>query len=213
MSPTKLVVAGEGGLVTTNDDSLAKEVRMGREYGDPGDYNTAFAGLNGRLSEFHAATALLSLERLDDHVAARQARAKRYVDGLADVPGVRTPTIAVGDEGNYKDFTVMFDESFGLDRDGVAVALDAEGIETRRYFWPPVHRQQAYAHVPKTDLPVTDAAAGCVLSLPMFGDLAEGDVDRVIQALRAIHDSADAIRDRIGPGRRAPMVSRSSARD
>ena len=213
MSPTKLVVAGEGGVVATNDSALAGEVRMGREYGDPGDYDTAFAGLNGRLSEFHAATALLSLERLDAHVAARRARAARYMDGLADVPGIRTPTIAAGDKGNYKDFTVMFDEAFGLDRDAVAVALDAAGIETRRYFWPPVHRQQAYAHLPKADLPVTDVAAGSVLSLPMFGDLPEDDVDRVVEALRAVHDSADAIRKRIGADRRAPMVSRSSARD
>jgi dTDP-4-amino-4,6-dideoxygalactose transaminase len=212
MSPTKLVVAGEGGIVTTNDASLAEQVRMGREYGDPGDYNTSFAGLNGRLSEFHAATALLSLEQLDDHVAARQARAARYVGGLADVPGIRTPTIAAGDEGNYKDFTVMFDEAFGLDRDAVAIALDAEGIDTRRYFWPPVHRQQAYAHLPKADLTFTDAAAGSVLSLPMFGDLPEADVDRVVEALRAIHGNADAIRDRVG-GQQAPLVSRSSARD
>jgi len=195
MSPTKLVIAGEGGVVATNDTALAESVRMGRDYGNRGDYNTAFPGLNARLSEFHAATALVSLEHLDDHVATRCSLAERYTKGLVDVAGIRMPTVAADDVANYKDFTVMFDEAFGLDRDTVAIALEAEGIETRRYFWPPVHRHQAYAHLPKTDLPVTDGVAGSVLSLPMFGDLQEDAVDRVVEALRLIHDNAEAIAD------------------
>jgi len=195
MSPTKLVIAGEGGVVATNDTALAESVRMGRDYGNRGDYNTAFPGLNARLSEFHAATALVSLDHLDDHVATRGSLAERYTKGLVDVAGIRMPTVAADDVANYKDFTVMFDEAFGLDRDTVAIALEAEGIETRRYFWPPVHRHQAYAHLPKTDLPVTDGVAGSVLSLPMFGDLQEDEVDRVVEALRLIHGNAEAIAD------------------
>jgi dTDP-4-amino-4,6-dideoxygalactose transaminase len=214
MSPTKLVVAGEGGIVATNDASLAATVRMGRDYGDPGDYDTQFPGLNARLSEFHAATALVSLEHLDEQVAVRRALAARYAAGLSDTPGVRTPAVAAGDVANYKDFTVMFDEAFGLDRDAIAAALDREGIETRRYFWPPVHRHRAYAHLPATDLPVTDSVAGSVLSLPMFGDLTADDVDRVVEALRAIHDNAPAVAaavgERVGG---APMAWRTSARD
>ena len=121
------------------------------------------------------------------------------------------PAVAADDVANYKDFTVMFDEAFGLDRDTVAIALAAEGIETRRYFWPPVHRHQAYAHLPKADLPVTDSVAGSVLSLPMFGDLADGEVDGVVEALRSIHDHAEAVAERVRS--EAPMASRSSARD
>ena len=213
MSPTKLVVAGEGGIVATNDGSLAGEIRVGREYGDPGDYDTLFPGLNGRFSEFHAATALESLDRLDEHVATRRRLAARYIDGLADVAGIRTPALATNDDSSYKDFTVIFDDGFGLDRDAVAVALDAEGVETRRYFVPPVHRHQAYAHLPKTDLPVTDSAAASVLSLPMFGDLRDDEVDRVVSALRSIHANADAIQRHLRSSDLAPMVSRSSARD
>jgi dTDP-4-amino-4,6-dideoxygalactose transaminase len=193
MSPTKMVVAGEGGIVATNDASLAETVRVGRDYGDPGDYDTAFPGLNARLSEFHAATALVSLEHLDEHIATRRSLAARYTEGLADTAGIRMPAVAAGDVANYKDFTVMFDEAFGLDRDTVANALDREGIDTRRYFWPPAHRQRAYAHLPKPDLPVTDGVSRSVLSLPMFGDLREAEVDRVVEALRSIHTNAEAI--------------------
>jgi dTDP-4-amino-4,6-dideoxygalactose transaminase len=215
MSPTKLVVAGEGGIVTTNDASLAEAVRMGRNYGDSGDYDTQFPGLNARLSEFHAATALVSLERLDEQVAVRRSLAARYSAGLCDIPGVRTPAVAAGDVANFKDFTVLFDEAFGLHRDAVAAALDLEGIETRRYFSPPVHRHHAYSRLAATDLPVTDSAANSVLSLPMFGDLSDDDVDRVVEALRAIHENAPAVAtavvEQLGAG--APMASRSSARD
>jgi dTDP-4-amino-4,6-dideoxygalactose transaminase len=209
MSPTKLVVAGEGGIVATNDASLADAIRMGRDYGDPGDYNTAFPGLNARLSEFHAATALTSLKGLDAHVARRRALADRYVDGLSDLPGLRTPAVAADDVANFKDFTLLFDEAFGLDRDMVAAALDAEGVETRRYFFPPVHRHQAYAHLPKVDLPVTDGVANAVLSLPMFGGLTDGEVDGVVEAMHSLHANAEAIADRAVAD--TPKPSRSSA--
>jgi dTDP-4-amino-4,6-dideoxygalactose transaminase len=211
MSPTKLVVAGEGGVVTTNDAALAEAVRLGRDYGDPGDYNTLFAGLNARMSEFHAAMALESLEGLDDHVAARRAMAARYTDGLVDVAGVRGVAVAATDVANFKDFTLMFDEAFGLDRDEVAIALAAEGIDTRSYFYPPVHRHKAYAHLPATDLPVTDSAAGSVLSLPMFGDLRASDVDAVVEALLAIHAHAGPIAEHIHSERAANVPSAKRA--
>ena len=88
-----------------------------------------------------------------------------------------------------------------------------KGIETRRYFWPPVHRHQAYAHLPKTDLPVTDSVAGSVLSLPMFGDLTGDEVDRVVEALRSIHDNAEAIAERVaaeGPATHVPAAKRAT---
>jgi dTDP-4-amino-4,6-dideoxygalactose transaminase len=213
MSPTKLVVAGEGGVVTTNDDSLAETVRMGRDYGDPGDYNTQFAGLNARLSEFHAAMAHASLDDLDDQVAIRRALAARYEKGMADIAGVRLPAVAATDVANFKDLTVLFDEAFGLDRDTVAAALAAEGIETRRYFSPPVHRQKTYAHLPMSDLPVTDGVARSVLSLPMFGDLTEHEVDGVVEALRSIHDNAEAIGERVaadGSAMHRPAAKRAT---
>ena len=84
LSPTKVVVAGEGGLVTTNDAALAERVRIGRDYGNPGDYDTKFAGLNARLSELHAALALESLDDLDEHLARRRQL-------VGDVSGRRWP--------------------------------------------------------------------------------------------------------------------------
>src|SRR5262245_35094563 len=102
LSPTKVLVAGEGGLVTTDDAAPAEQVRIGRDYGNPGTYDTTFAGLNARLSEFHAAMALESLSELDEHLARRRQLVATYRAGLAAVPGVRPQHVAADDESSHK---------------------------------------------------------------------------------------------------------------
>jgi dTDP-4-amino-4,6-dideoxygalactose transaminase len=184
LSPTKTLVAGEGGIVATDGDDIARAVRLGRDYGNPGDYDTQLVGLNARLSELHAALALESLAMLDENLARRRAIAERYRAGLAAVRGIAAQTVPSQDESAYKDFTVAVDAAgFGRTRDELARALIAVGCDTRPYFSPPVHRQTAYAHLPPVALPTTDMAAAQALSLPMFPGLAAADVDRVIAAV------------------------------
>jgi dTDP-4-amino-4,6-dideoxygalactose transaminase len=194
LSPTKVVVAGEGGLVATRNDELAERVRLGVDYGNPGDYDTLFAGLNARMSELHAAVGLCSLDELDAHLAIRRELAGSYRAGLAEVPGISLQTIDPDDQSTYKDLTVIVDESeFGVDRDTLAKVLKAEGVDTRPYFWPPVHRQQAYAHLDTGDLPATDWVSSRVISLPLWRDMPAGSVDRVVEVLANIHAHADEV--------------------
>lgn len=189
MSPTKVLVAGEGGLVATDNDALADQIVLGRDYGNPGDYNTQFAGLNARLSELHAATALESFAQLEESMASRLATVERYHAGLAAIPGIEPQVVDHGDVSTYKDFTVrVVADTFGADRDTVMAALRADGIDTRAYFFPPVHRQDAYTSVP-AELPVTDLAASEVVSLPVFPMDADR-VNRVVEALGAIQRHA-----------------------
>jgi len=196
LSPTKPVVAGEGGLVATRNPELAERLRIGRDYGNPGDYDTLFVGLNARMSEFHAATALESLALLDDQVRLRAALADRYSAGLADLPGITTQEIAPDDTSTYKDFSIIVDpDGFGLSRDGLVRALAAEGVDTRNYFDPPVHRQQAYAHLPTACLPITDEVSSRVTSLPMFARLDPDAVDRVVECIHAVHYHVGEIAD------------------
>lgn len=194
LSPTKLVVAGEGGLVTTNDAELADHVRLGRDYGNPGNYDSVFAGLNGRMSEFHAATAIESLARLDAHLARRVELVKGYQAGLAGVPGIRTQAIAAGDDSTWKDLTIVVDETeFGVDRDTLRRALWAEGIDTRCYFSPPIHRHNAYAHLSPVELVATDWLAARVVSLPLWRDLPDGAVEIVTGVIAGVHEAASAL--------------------
>jgi dTDP-4-amino-4,6-dideoxygalactose transaminase len=197
LSPTKVVVAGEGGLVATSDADLAEAVRIGRDYGNPGDYDCRFVGLNARMSELHAAVGLASLGALDARLSHRNDLATRFVAAIAGLPGLRVPEVAAGDRSTYKDLTVVVDPAgFGLDAATLQVALRADGIDTRRYFYPPVHQQQAYAHLlPGRALPVTEAISPQVLTLPLWSHMEAAVIDRVADAVAAVHTHAHRVRD------------------
>ena len=198
LSPTKVVVAGEGGLVTTTDASLAEACRLGRDYGNPGDYDCRFPGLNARLSELHAAVALSSLEGLDERVARRGALAARFAAGVAGLPGLTLAAVRDGDVSTWKDLTVILDpEVFGLTVEQLAGALRAEGIDSRRYYHPPIHRQAAYAHrwPGRRPLPVTDELSTRVLSVPLWSHMTDDQIDRVAGAVAHIHASAEQVRN------------------
>ena len=195
LSPTKPVVAGEGGLVATGSAEVAELVRLGRGYGDPGDYDTQLVGLNGRMSELHAALALESLAELDANLESRRRLARRYTDRFDAVPGIRAQRVDDDDASTWKDFTVAVDESeFGVSRDTLVTSLRAEGVDTRCYFDPPVHRQRSHAGDAAVDLPVTDQVAGRVVSLPIYPGLAVEVVDRIVELTERIGASADAMR-------------------
>jgi dTDP-4-amino-4,6-dideoxygalactose transaminase len=184
LTPTKVLSGAEGGLVTTNDSDLAERLRIARNYGNPGDYDCRFPGLNARLSELHAAVALSSLRFLESRVENRNHLAGVYREGLASLGGVDFQEIPDGARSSYKDFTILVDpDGFGCDRDVLALALDAEGIETRKYYSPPVHAQQAYSTGQEAKLPVTDLLASRVLTLPMWSHLPEEAVERVVTAI------------------------------
>ncbi|MGH8829224.1 MAG: DegT/DnrJ/EryC1/StrS family aminotransferase [Jiangellaceae bacterium] len=197
LSPTKVVVAGEGGLVATSDAALADAVRIGRDYGNPGDYDCRFVGLNARMSELHAAVGLASLGALDARLSHRNDLAARFVAAIAGLPGLRVPEVAAGDRSTYKDLTVVLDPAdFGLDAATLQVALRADGIDTRRYFYPPVHQQQAYAQLlPGRALPVTEAISPQVLTLPLWSHMEAAVIDRVADVVTALHTHAHRVRD------------------
>jgi dTDP-4-amino-4,6-dideoxygalactose transaminase len=198
LTPTKQLVAGEGGLVATNDGDLAARLRIGRDYGNPGDYNTRFVGLNARMSEFHAAMALESLAVLDETLERRQRIALRYLAGLRDVPGIRPQVVPPTDVSTYKDFTVAVEASeFGLSRNQLVAVLAAEGVDTRSYFDPPVHRQEAYQCGDEGYLPIADATSRSVVSLPIYADLTLEDVDVVLGTIWLAHAHAEQIADEL----------------
>lgn len=191
LSPTKVLVAGEGGLITTNDDILAEGCRIGRDYGNPGDYNCIFVGLNARMSEVHAATGLASLGELETQVVKRNDLAAAYRRILGELPGLAFPELPAGARSTYKDFTITVDPAeFGLTADELATALAAENIDTRRYYVPPIHTMKAYISLGPSNghLPITDKMASMVLTLPMFSTMTEDQAVRVGQSIRRIRE-------------------------
>jgi dTDP-4-amino-4,6-dideoxygalactose transaminase len=190
LSPTKVLVAGEGGIIATNDDLLAERCRIGRDYGNPGDYDCLFVGLNARMSEFHAVVALRSLQDLDERIEERNRLAARYRHVLSRVSGIDFPLVPDGDRSTYKDLTILVDRGpFGMGSIALARALKREGIDTRRYYAPPVHAMRAYrAHaVVNGSLTFTDDAAARVLTLPLWTGMSDAHIERVGAAIERIH--------------------------
>ena len=190
LSPTKVLTAAEGGIIATKDDVLAERCRIGRDYGNPGDYDCRFVGLNARMSEVHAAIALASLEGLDRRVERRNELASLYRAALErGTSGISFPAVPAGDRSTFKDFTILVDaERFGIDAAGLGRALAAEGIETRRYYVPPVHTMRAYRATANHNggLPVTEAIAEQVTTLPMWGEMSDDQVRGVAAAVSRI---------------------------
>jgi dTDP-4-amino-4,6-dideoxygalactose transaminase len=186
LSPTKLLVAGEGGIVATNCDCLAHFVRLGREYGNDGSYDALFPGVNGRMPELSAATALASLEILDEVSDRRNELAALYRKELGELPGIGFVEEMPGARSSHKDFSITIDPTkFGMTRDALRRALAAKGIETRAYYDPPCHRQTAYEHFydRMRPLPVTDMLSARSLALPIGAQVDEAIVGEVCDVI------------------------------
>ena len=196
LSPTKLLIAGEGGIVATNDDALAERIRMGREYGNDGNYDSAFAGVNARMPELSALMGLHSLLSLEQAAGRRNHTAELYRRELGCLPGIGFQEIVQGNRSSYREYSIMIDShSFGLNRDQLATALTAENVDTRKYYDPPVHRQTAYAQFAPSDrkLSNTDSLASRSLSLPMWSEMSDEIALNICRAIRRAGESADEV--------------------
>jgi dTDP-4-amino-4,6-dideoxygalactose transaminase len=197
LSPTKLLITGEGGIVATNNDELAEKIVMGREYGNSGSYDSAFAGLNSRMPEFNALLGLRSMVRLEDAAQSRNLAAEQYQEMLGHLPGVHFQQIRPGNRCSYKDLSIVFDpDQFGLTRDELGVAMAAENIDTRKYYEPPVHRQTAYQHFYSGQaLPSTEWLSRNSLSFPMWSNMEPQVVMNIAGAIQRVYQNRAAVRE------------------
>jgi aminotransferase EvaB len=182
--PTKVLGAyGDGGATITSDDEVDRALRRLRYYGMERTYYVVETpGHNARLDEVQAEILRRKLTRLDDYVAGRRAVAARYADGLAGT-GLVLPETAEGNEHAYYLYVVRHPR-----RDEIIEALRGHDIHLNiSYPWP-VHTMTGFAHLGYAPgrLPVTEALAGEIFSLPMYPSLPLGVQEKVIAALRAV---------------------------
>ncbi len=178
-TPTKNITTGEGSVVTTDDADLAQHLRLLRNHGITRQYHHELVGWNWRLSEMQAAIGCVQVTRLAGILATKAKNAEVMRDLLEGIEGVTPPANPAECEHPYMLYTVQIDPER---RDAVSRALTAAGIENRIYF-PPAHRQPIFAHLPDPRLPVTDAAAERILSLPFHSRLREADLSFIAQVL------------------------------
>lgn len=180
-TPTKNITTGEGAVVTTDDVSLARSMRMLRNHGMAAPYQHEILGWNWRLSDIQSAIGACQVARLDGIIATKQRNAARLDGLLADVQGVTPPARRPGRDHTFMLYTVRI---AGGRRDAVLEALSRAGIEARVYF-PPAHRQPVFAHLAVDDLPVTDQLACEILSLPVHAHLTDADLAEIAEVVAA----------------------------
>ena len=173
---------GEAGSITTNDDRLATELRSLREHGQSTRYYHPVVGYNARLDEIQAAILRIKLRKLPEWNARRQAIARHYNEQLAG-SGFITPEIPEGGRHVFHCYVVRVPDG---KRDKLREYLSERGIGTGVHYPVPIHLQEASAFMGyrQGDFPVTERVAGEVVSLPMFAELTDAQVETVAAAVK-----------------------------
>jgi dTDP-4-amino-4,6-dideoxygalactose transaminase len=171
---------GDGGMVVTNDDHLAEQVRMLRNHGSKVRYHHDIIGYNSRLDEMQAAILNVKLRHIEWFNQLRRSNA-HYYSAKLKAAGVTPPFEDGKGVHVYHQYTVLSDR-----RETLQMALSQAGCASAIYYPIPLHRQNVFASAcAGLSLPVSEEVAARCLSLPIYPELAEAQMDRVIAAIRA----------------------------
>jgi dTDP-4-amino-4,6-dideoxygalactose transaminase len=179
--PTKNMTAGEGGMVTTGCDHIARQVRLLRNQGMERRYENEVIGFNTRMTDIHAAIGRVQLAKLAGWTAQRQHNAAFLSKNIS---GVITPPVADGAVHVYHQYTIRV---VGLNRDAFADELTKNGVGNGVYYPTPIHRLPSFGL--SLDLPVTEQVAKECLSLPVHPSLSQGDLEKIVTV---VNDAARA---------------------
>jgi dTDP-4-amino-4,6-dideoxygalactose transaminase len=184
--PSKnLGALGDGGAITTSDAGLADRLIRLREHGGQG-YIHREVGTNSRMDALQAGFLSVKLRRLDVWHEGRRGNAAFYDKAFADVAEVSTPVINQSAASIYNQYTIK-----ARNRDGLQAHLKEKGIGCAVYYPLPLHLQECFASLgySEGDFPVAEEASREVLSLPVFGELTEGELRDVVDSVKSFYAS------------------------
>ena len=179
--PSKnLAVGGEGGMMMTRREDLAARMDALVNHGRDARLESHELGSNLRMSEVSAAIGRVQLHRLEGWLDRRRTIAARYHQAFANLDGIEIPEIRHGTEHAWHQYCLLVENP-----DGLRHALDAAEIDSRVYYATPCHRQEVYADQPQhhAAFPVTDTIAHRLVAIPIFHQMSNEQVERVIQAV------------------------------
>jgi dTDP-4-amino-4,6-dideoxygalactose transaminase len=185
---TKNITSGEGGIITTNDASLADLLRVLRNQGMRARYEYVVAGHNYRMTELQAAIAIPQLRRLNQITTRRRDNAARLTQGLTGIAGLRLPVEPKGRTHVYHQYTVRLGQDAACDRDQLAKRLAEAGVGSGIYYPKLMHDYDSYSNHPlvvRDSTPLAASIATEVLSLPVHQHLSDEDLDAVAEAVTA----------------------------
>jgi len=173
---------GDGGMVVTNNEQIAERIKMLRNYGQSKKYYHDFIGYNSRLDEIQAAVLRVKLRYLDEWNDKRREHAKLYNELLENVSGIETPTEKEFVKHVYHLYVIRC-----KNRNELQNYLSSKGVSTGIHYPIPVHLQKAYKHLEykEGDFPITEKYAKEILSLPMFPELTDEEIEAVVGLIRS----------------------------
>jgi dTDP-4-amino-4,6-dideoxygalactose transaminase len=198
---TKFFNTLEGGAVLTNDDELAKKMRLMRNFGFAGYDNVVYVGTNGKMNEVSAAMGLTNLDSVEDVIELNRQNWRAYRDGLAGVPGCKLFSFNEREGCNYQYVVVEVDSAAsGLTRDELVSVLWAENVIARKYFWPGCHQMEPYRSLyphARLILPITERVANKVMLLPTGTAVSSQTASIICNIIRAAIHQSDEIKSKL----------------
>jgi dTDP-4-amino-4,6-dideoxygalactose transaminase len=195
---TKFLNSFEGGAIVTNNELLAKKIRLMRNFGFAGFDRVIYLGTNGKMTEVCAAMGLTSLESMDEVVRLNKSNYEEYTTQLKHVPGVSIIDYTSADKRNYHYVVVQIDAAAcPLNRDELVDVLHAENILARKYFWPGCHRMQPYcALFPNADLllPNTERCAQEIMVLPTGQCISSENIEEICDVIQSALKQAGTVK-------------------
>ncbi len=175
---------GDGGMMVTQDETLATRLRRLRVHGGLKTYIHDEVGFNSRLDSLQAAVLLAKLPHLEKWSAARRRNADYYDQAFADLAEVRTPVIDPQNVSIYNQYTLRVRR-----RDELQAHLKAQGIGNSVYYPLPLHLQPCFAYLGyrEGDFPESERAAREVISLPVYPELTDAQLDEVVNAVKEFY--------------------------
>ena len=206
---TKFLNSLEGGAVVTNDDELAKKIRLMKNFGFTHYDQTDYVGTNGKLNEVSAAVGLTNLESMDDFITANYRNYEEYVKELSELPGVEIFQHDERERGNYQYVVLEIDQLVtGVSRDQLLEVLHAENILARRYFYPGCHQMEPYrSYFPHAGLllPETERLTERVLSLPTGTAIGFAELRRICEIIRLVITNGTEVAERLRPNHQVSL--------
>ncbi len=184
--PTKNMTTGEGGMVVTSDEVLAKKIRLYINHGAPERYNHKQMGFNYRMTEMGGAMGLVQLERLEKFVAIRRTHAEFFDQQLGMIPEVETPYIPPQCYHSYNQYTLRCQR-----RDELQKHLREEGVGTGIHYPRGLHQQPYYQELGLGDysLLITEQASQEVLSIPVHPGLNNEELQKISRAIGSFYEA------------------------
>lgn len=178
---TKVFNSIEGGAVCFKNEEYGVKLFRLKNFGIRNEEVVDGIGANAKMDEFRAAMGLCNLRHIDEEISKRQKVVERYRENLNGIEGIQLNVQQEGVKPNYAYFPIIFHEkSFGATRNEVSEALKAEGIYSRKYFYPLTSTFECYhGQFDANDTPVALKISKRVLTLPLYADLSLEDVDRI----------------------------------